>query len=181
MEPLALEEGGLASETLFETIETRQGKSGVFTLAACFPKTGRQHQIRVHAEIAGYPLVGDKVYGLKEEDVLILLEGSREDARGDGDENGISEEVPSEDETMLDLELESEEPSDKEIQTSMRFREVEAGLLLKRHALHAAGLRFKHPTTGKMMTFECDLPSDLKSFFENLTGSPLQAFRTRHW
>ncbi len=182
MEPLSVEAGGLASETLFETIETRDGKDGTFTLAACFPKTGRQHQIRVHAEISGYPLVGDKVYGLKEEDVLILLEGNREELREENGENMSSEEVsPEEGESKLDLEPELDETPSKENHKSARFRELEAGLLLKRHALHAAGLRFKHPTTGEMMAFECDLPADLRNFFEKLTGSPLRPFRTKHW
>ena len=32
-------------------------------LLRCFPETGRQHQIRIHAREAGFPLVGDKIYG----------------------------------------------------------------------------------------------------------------------
>ncbi|MBL6989407.1 MAG: RluA family pseudouridine synthase [Bacteriovoracaceae bacterium] len=31
-------------------------------LGLAFPKTGRQHQIRVHAKVHGLPLVGDKIY-----------------------------------------------------------------------------------------------------------------------
>jgi 23S rRNA pseudouridine1911/1915/1917 synthase len=34
-----------------------------FTYAEALPKTGRTHQIRVHAKAAGYPIVGDKLYG----------------------------------------------------------------------------------------------------------------------
>ncbi len=34
-----------------------------FALVRCFPETGRQHQIRIHAREAGFPLVGDKMYG----------------------------------------------------------------------------------------------------------------------
>ena len=34
-----------------------------FALLRCFPETGRQHQIRIHAREAGFPLVGDKIYG----------------------------------------------------------------------------------------------------------------------
>lgn len=32
-------------------------------LIRCFPETGRLHQIRAHLEAAGYPIVGDKLYG----------------------------------------------------------------------------------------------------------------------
>ena len=34
-----------------------------YTLIACFPLTGRTHQIRRHAALAGHPLVGDQRYG----------------------------------------------------------------------------------------------------------------------
>jgi 23S rRNA pseudouridine1911/1915/1917 synthase len=34
-----------------------------FALVRCLPETGRQHQIRVHLQYAGFPLVGDKMYG----------------------------------------------------------------------------------------------------------------------
>ncbi|MBU6153852.1 MAG: RluA family pseudouridine synthase [Bdellovibrionales bacterium] len=181
MEPLSLEAGGLASETLFETIETREGKEGTFTLSACFPKTGRQHQIRVHAEIAGHPLVGDKVYGMSEEDVLILLEGNKEVAREESEEAGMPDEGTLIGEQKLDLDLDDFEAIEKETTKSSRYRELEAGLLLKRHALHAAGLRFRHPSTGKFMEFECDLPDDLREFFESLTGERIRPFRTKHW
>ena len=32
-------------------------------LVRCFPRTGRQHQIRVHLAAIGHPIVGDKIYG----------------------------------------------------------------------------------------------------------------------
>jgi len=36
-----------------------------FTLLEVKPETGRTHQIRVHLEAIGYPVVGDRVYGVK--------------------------------------------------------------------------------------------------------------------
>ena len=48
---------------------------GGFTLVDVRPRTGRQHQIRVHAAWLGYPLVGDKLYG---PDPLLFLEFIRD-------------------------------------------------------------------------------------------------------
>ena len=35
----------------------------VFALVRASPQTGRQHQIRIHLREAGFPIVGDKIYG----------------------------------------------------------------------------------------------------------------------
>lgn len=66
-------EGALAARTLFEVVERREDR----TLVLCRPLTGRTHQIRVHLEAAGYPVVGDKLYGRKDEDYLDFIHRSK--------------------------------------------------------------------------------------------------------
>jgi 23S rRNA pseudouridine1911/1915/1917 synthase len=49
---------GKHASTQFHILENEKG----IVMGLAFPKTGRQHQIRVHAQIHGLPLIGDKIY-----------------------------------------------------------------------------------------------------------------------
>ncbi|MCC5806342.1 MAG: RluA family pseudouridine synthase [Opitutales bacterium] len=51
--------GGQKAQTSFIPREHRGG----CTLAEVIPHTGRKHQIRAHAQWAGFPVAGDKLYG----------------------------------------------------------------------------------------------------------------------
>lgn len=51
--------GGAPSVTSFEPVRANQN----YTYTSVKPKTGRLHQIRVHAAWLGHPVVGDKIYG----------------------------------------------------------------------------------------------------------------------
>lgn len=58
-----IDPNGKPARTRF-VVERRFERDGAhFALVRCFPETGRQHQIRIHAQHAGFPLVGDKMYG----------------------------------------------------------------------------------------------------------------------
>lgn len=51
-----------------------------FSLVELYPKTGRTHQLRVHMDAIGCPLVGDKIYGGNEDIFLENLDGELSDA-----------------------------------------------------------------------------------------------------
>ena len=54
------------AQTRYEVLSISPCKR--FTLLRAFPRTGRSHQIRVHAKELGLPIVGDELYGGKKED-----------------------------------------------------------------------------------------------------------------
>ncbi len=56
---MAVTKLGKEAVTHFTVLKRYKG----FTLIECALETGRTHQIRVHLEYIGHPLVGDKVYG----------------------------------------------------------------------------------------------------------------------
>jgi 23S rRNA pseudouridine1911/1915/1917 synthase len=120
---------GKPARTRFRVLErfTRGGEP--FALVRALPETGRQHQIRIHLREAGFPVVGDKMYG---------------------PDPGYFDRF------------------------SKKALEPEAWrkLRLPRHALHAALIRFDHPSTGVPVAFESPLPVDLSAFLTH-AGSPV--------
>jgi len=46
--------------------------------------------------------------------------------------------------------------------------EVEQGIELTRHALHAHKLGFRHPVTGESMEFTSPLPAELDEFLQKV-------------
>ena len=47
-------------------------------------------------------------------------------------------------------------------------REIETGLPIKRHALHAVQLEFSHPVTDLWMEFKANLPTDFQQTLQYL-------------
>ena len=54
---------GKRARTRFEVVRRFERDGSRFALVRALPETGRQHQIRIHLHTAGFPLVGDKMYG----------------------------------------------------------------------------------------------------------------------
>ena len=57
---------GKPSETRFRKLKQYQASA----LIEASPMTGRTHQIRVHASALGHPLLGDRLYGASETDLI---------------------------------------------------------------------------------------------------------------
>ncbi len=114
---------GKPARTTFRVLERFDG----FSVIKASPETGRTNQVRVHLEVSGCPIVGDKTYGLPAR----LLRKMVADA---GDP------------------------------------EVRAHLILPRHALHHARMRFAHPTTGAPTEIGAPLPGDMRAFLEERRG-----------
>lgn len=105
--------GGRESVTEYKVIKFYAGERGGYTLTEFHPKTGRTHQIRVHAKHIGHAIVSDEFYA------------GRKTARND-----------------------------------RKF--------CPRLFLHASGITFIHPETGKKVEFKSELPKNLEMVLEKL-------------
>ncbi len=65
--------GSSPAATLFEVVERLLNS----TVLLCRPLTGRTNQIRVHLDHAGHPLVGDKLYGMSDEQFIEFVTAVR--------------------------------------------------------------------------------------------------------
>lgn len=73
---LKMEVGLSDSKSAQTNLEVRKKLDGM-TLLSVFPRTGRMHQIRVHLRFLGYPIVGDKKYGKKDNYKNLFLHAYR--------------------------------------------------------------------------------------------------------
>ncbi|MCF7869973.1 MAG: RluA family pseudouridine synthase [Candidatus Omnitrophica bacterium] len=73
---LKMEVGLSGSKTAHTKVEVLQ-RLNKMTLLSVSPKTGRMHQIRVHLKFLGYPIVGDKKYGKKDNYQNLFLHAHR--------------------------------------------------------------------------------------------------------
>jgi 23S rRNA pseudouridine1911/1915/1917 synthase len=65
--------GGRDAATNYSVIKTFQN---IFSLVECRLESGRTHQIRVHMEHIGFPLIGDPLYGVQETKLISKLKKS---------------------------------------------------------------------------------------------------------
>jgi 23S rRNA pseudouridine1911/1915/1917 synthase len=77
MGPWPLGQGGLPASTAFEPVGYGEFREQPITLVRASPRTGRQHQIRVHLAELGHPVLGDKLYGIDEQAFLDVADHVR--------------------------------------------------------------------------------------------------------
>jgi 23S rRNA pseudouridine1911/1915/1917 synthase len=77
MGPRPVEEGGLPASTKLDPLAYGEFREGPVTLVRARPHTGRQHQIRVHLDHVGHPVIGDKLYGIDESAFLAVHDHGR--------------------------------------------------------------------------------------------------------
>lgn len=134
---------GYRAVTHLETVE-RFGE--LASLVRLRLETGRTHQIRVHMQHLGHPLIGDAMYGhyLLPHAAAgpVLAAGTVQSGAGG---------------SGADL-------------TAAPRAAAGDGLSMDRHALHAFQLTFAHPVGGEPLAFEAPLPNDLAGLLAQLRG-----------
>ena len=58
---------GKSAQTRWQVLERLKTRTRV----ALVPLTGRSHQLRVHMQSLGHPIVGDPIYGIRDERLML--------------------------------------------------------------------------------------------------------------
>ena len=116
-------------------LERLRTRFGSFTLVEVRIETGRTHQIRVHMQSLGNPVVGDTLYGAPR--ALSRGESNTRLKNGGAGKPVAGKPVAAADEDIPKLD---------------------------RNFLHAAHLEFAHPKTGETVSVDAPLPGELQRF-----------------
>jgi len=143
----------------FRVVEVLAG--GGASLVEWRLRTGRTHQIRVHARHIGCPLLGDEAYGGGNGSgaAAAALAASAKGGGG-GDEATVSRSGKAV--------AAQRRAAGGALPRATRNAAAELVATVRRPALHARSLGFTHPTTGEEVDFEAEVPRDLVEAIERL-------------
>lgn len=133
--------GGKPSQTYYETVAT----NGKYSLLMLKPRTGRTHQLRVHLNYLGTPIVGDPVYGTPA-DIAAAEQAAAQAKVGTAQADATTQAAPA---------------SAGQVAT--------AGSHAPRMFLHAAALEItlpSHASDNQRCTFQAPLPTAFTDFFK---------------
>ena len=176
---------GQDAQTIFKIQQRLHG----FDLVECTLLTGRQHQIRVHLEAIGHPILSDGYYGkrrklLNSDIAKILSNSDSASPKYDVDyddffqnlkkkkiENGayrVVDEIPPGVEFQHELVKKNDITETDYYFNAFKEHEVEEDVLMSRTALHSWTLEFTHPVTKKQILIEAPMPEDFQNIISAL-------------
>ncbi|MCD4655903.1 MAG: RluA family pseudouridine synthase [Planctomycetes bacterium] len=176
---------GQDAQTIFKVQKRLHG----FDVIECTLLTGRQHQIRVHLEVIGHPILSDGYYGkrrklLKSDIPKILADTDPFTPVYNDDyneffqnlpkrkiDNGkyrVVEEVPPGVEFQHELVKKNDEYETDYYFNAFKEHEIDEDVLMCRTALHSWTLEFIHPVTKQNILSEAPIPDDFKTIINVL-------------
>lgn len=138
-----------------------KGACGV-ALVLARPLTGRTHQVRLHLAHAGYPIVGDALYGVTADEARRSVEAARVCR---------SERTPTQAEREAAARRRIFGKVPRSTDHSVPSREVNEGASVGfegRMALHAWNLKVRHPRAGAPLRLAVDMPDDMAALATGL-------------
>ena len=151
-----VEEGGREAVTTIRVLE----HFGQYSHVQAELETGRTHQIRVHLEYVGYPILGDPIYrGQK------VSKGAKRLVQPSSTRHA----------TARRQQLRPFADASNQASADPAIQLKEALSQLKRQALHAWRLELRHPGHQDLLEFEAPLPSDYWQVLQSLRSAELGA------
>ena len=152
---------GKTAASEFRVVEVLAG--GGASIVEWRLRTGRTHQIRVHARHIGCPLLGDEAYGGGNGSgaaAAALAASAKGGGRGTtaASSKGVAAVAAQ------------RRAAGGALPRAARNAAAELVATIERPALHARSLGFRHPTLGKEVDFEAEVPQDLVEAIERLRG-----------